>query len=72
MMLKNLVEQDLASLGDWLRANKLTVNVEKSVCLVFNEKKGTNIDMKLEMTGKVIPTQEATKFLGVWIDKNLK
>ena len=70
--LKKMIEYDLETLQDWFRANKLTLNVEKSVCLVFNENMSKNDDMNLTMSGQKIPLQKETKFLGVWIDNNLK
>ena len=74
ILLKNMIEHDLRVLQDWFRANKLTLNVEKSVCLIFNDKycRKENINMILTLSGKNIPVQTETKFLGVWIDKDLK
>ena len=66
--LKRMVEDDLDVLQDWFRANKLTLNVEKSVCLIFND---TNCK-KLALSEKTITIQKETKFLGVWLDKDLK
>ena len=71
-ILKSMVEQDLEVLQDWFRANKLTLNVEKSVCLIFNDSKCKNVDMSLVLSGKIIPVQNEMKFLGVWLDKDLK
>ena len=71
-ILKSMVEQDLEVLQDWFRANKLTLNVEKSVCLIFIESSCKNVDMSLALSGKIIPIQKETKFLGVWLDKNLE
>ena len=72
IMLKNMIEYDLEVLQDWFRANKLTLNVEKSVCLIFNKTACKNIDMNLTMSSQKIPLQRETKFLGVWLDKDLK
>ena len=70
--LKHMVEDNLDVLQDWFRANKLTLNVEKSVCLIFNDTNCKNLDMRLALSGKTIPIQKETKFLGVWLDKDLK
>ena len=67
-----MVECDLEILQDWFRANKLTLNVEKSVCLIFNDSNCKNLDMSLTLSGQIIPIQNETKFLGVWLDKDLK
>ena len=59
-------------LQDWFRANKLTLNVEKSVCLIFNNSMCKNVNMSLTLSGKTIPIEKETKFLGVWLDKDVK
>ena len=71
-LLNYMIEQDLEILQDWFRANKLTLNVEKSVCQIFNESKCKNINMSLALSGKTIPVAKETKFLGVWLDEDLK
>ena len=71
-VLKKMIEQDLKVLQDWFRANKLTLNVEKSVCLIFNDSMCKNVNMSLTLSGKTIPIEKETKFLGVWLDKDLK
>ena len=70
--LKKMIERDLQVLQDWFRANKLTLNVEKSVCLIFNDSMCKNVNMSLTLSGKTIPIEKETKFLGVWLDKDLK
>ena len=71
-VLKRMIEYSLDVIQDWFRANKLTLNVEKSVCLIFNENIRKNIDMNLTMSGQIISIQSEMKFLGVWLDKDLK
>ena len=70
--LRDMIEKDLKVLQDWFRTNKLTLNVEKSVCLIFNDRACKNMDMSLSLSGKNIPVERETKFLGVWLDKDLK
>ena len=70
--LKKMIEQYLQVLQDWFRANKLTLNVEKSVCLIFNDNVCKKVNMSLTLSGKSIPIEKETKFLGVWLDKDLK
>ena len=71
-VLKNQIEHDLKTLQDWFRANKLTLNVKKSVCLIFNDKMCKGTKMNLTISGKIIPVDTNTKFLGVWLDNELK
>ena len=67
--LKWCVEQDLSILADWFRANKLTLNINKSDCILFGIKKKQAL--KVSLDGIDLPCVKTTKFLGIWIDKNL-
>ena len=63
------LEHDLSTLQDWFLANKLTLNINKSVVVLFGRHGGKNINISI---GKdVIPQTKSTKFLGLWIDENL-
>ena len=70
--MKWCIEEDLSILNDWFIANKLTLNVGKSVGLLFNLN-NWKIDKKLEITlqGQNIVIVNGTKFLGVCIDSKL-
>ena len=68
--LKYCVERELATLSDWFRANKLTLNVDKSVFLLFNRKGHGNIK-QLKLGDSLINPVSSTKFLGVWMDDQL-
>ena len=63
------LEHDLRILQDWFQANKLTLNVSKSVVILF----GKHCDNKvnIHIGNEVIPQTKNTKFLGLWIDENL-
>ena len=63
------IESDLRNIQDWFRANKLTLNVDKTVYMKFpcRVDKKTH-DLKLELNGVIIPRMKSTKFLGTWID----
>ena len=56
---------------DWFRANKLTLNAEKTICVIFSPKNETTRRIDLKLLGHSIPCCTQTKFLGVWLDKNL-
>ena len=68
--LQYCVNSDLQILQDWFRANKLTLNASKSVCLIFNLRDYL-ADLKLMMNGVELPILSEKKFLGVWIDNKL-
>ena len=65
------IETDLANVQDWFHANKLTLNVDKTVYMKFHGKnrQATNLDLKLN--GVTIPRVTSMKFLGTWIDDTL-
>ena len=68
--LKFCIEQDLEVIQDWFNANKLTLNVDKTVCMVFSPK-NSNIKMKINLSGVELPVVPVSKFLGLWIDSKL-
>ena len=66
------IEHDLAVIQDWFRANRLTLNIDKSCCILFSPRKQTRLeDFEVKLGDTVIPKVESTKFLGLWIDKDL-
>ena len=74
--LKWNMEQELTKVVDWFNANKLTLNVDKTQCLLFRpnqtkqqEKIGMTITMKLDNKDLILSTY--VKFLGIWLDHQL-
>ena len=67
--LKWCIEMDLYNISDWFKANKLTLNISKSVYMIFSRKNHTDIDLKLG--DNKLPKVTITNFLGMWIDQNL-
>ena len=65
------LQDELSLLADWFKANKLTLILSKSVCMLFDEK-GCKIEFDLNVNGIKLDTVEYTKFLGVWIDRKLR
>ena len=65
------VECDVRLIIDWLRANKLTLNLSKMICLVFNPPGCKKISVELEFGDVKLKSSDVTKFLGVWIDSCL-
>ena len=53
-------------------ANKLTLNLNKTVCMLFSPKKSKRKEkIEININGVDIPQISCTKFLGVWIDDKL-
>ena len=63
------IEQDLSNLDDWFKVNKLTLNVGKSVHMVFGKRNA--IETKISLGHTELPRVEVVKFLGMWVDENL-
>ena len=63
------LEHDLRILQDWFYANKLTLNIGKSVAILFGKHGGKKINVCIG--NETIPQLSSTKFLGIWIDENL-
>ena len=68
--LKYCVERELEILSDWFRVNKLTLNVDKSVFLMFNRRGQRSIN-QLKLGDSLINRVSSTKFLGMWVDDQL-
>ena len=67
--LKWCIEIDLMNISDWFKANKLTLNISKSVYMILSKKNQGDIDLKLGDTK--LPMVTSTKFLGMWMDQKL-
>ena len=64
--------QDMNTLCDWFKANKLSLNLDKTNCIMFHPK-GHSIDhdFKLIIGHCQINLVNDTKFLGLYIDQHL-
>ena len=70
--LKWCIEEDLKSLQDWFNSNKLTLNLSKTVTMLFHRNKSkTAQKINLKVGSVNIPQVSETKFLGIWIDNTL-
>ena len=68
--LKWTLEQDIMNIMDWFRANKLTLNLNKTECLVFHPS-GKSSKINLKLGSETIHSTDSTKFLGMWLDNQL-
>ena len=66
------MNDEIIHIIDWLRANKLSLNLKKTHFILFRRKRSkTLIDKDLIIDGVKIDMVEKTKFLGVVIDEYL-
>ena len=64
------LEQDMANISDWFLANKLTLNINKSSCVLFKKNKN-KILLSIKINENPLPQRPYVKFLGIWLDENL-
>ena len=69
--LKNRMNKELASLFDWLCANRLSLNVGKTEFLIFRPSKRFNETINLRINQKTIKESSKIKYLGVILERNL-
>ena len=70
--LNKLLNYDLKSLCNWLKANKIALNVAKTELLFFRSPTKANIEFpKLKIDGKILHPSQTVKYLGVYIDEYL-
>ena len=71
--LETILNTDLKGISDWLKANRLSLNVDKSKLLIFHSKQRkldlNGLSIKLEGS-KLIPCDNV-KYLGLFLDNNL-
>ena len=70
--LSKTINQDLENISDWYKANKLSLNVDKTNFIIFSTKGYTPKGVKLAIDGTFIKQVMDTKFLGLNLDQQLK
>ena len=64
------LEQDMSNINDWFLANKLTLNIHKSCCVLFTKNKN-KVSFPIMLNKNPLPQRPYVKFLGIWLDENL-
>ena len=66
------VNYDIKSLSNWLKANKISLTVDKTELLLFTlSKKQLKRDLKIKLNGKRLYETDSVGYLGIEIDKRL-
>jgi len=68
-MLEQKMNHDVGNISEWLKCNKLSLNIKKTHFMTLRNKKVPNI--KLHIDSQPIEQVNHTKFLGVIIDQNI-
>ena len=73
-----VINSELEKLKEWLQGNKLSVNMDKTTSIIIGTKRkltdenGENMLPNYTLDGEPIQLKNATKYLGVQIDNQLK
>ena len=67
----HVINKELSSISDWLAANKLSLNVDKTNYVIFTRNSKKIHDVDISIKGKTIQRVYSTKFLGVHVDSQL-
>ena len=71
-VLETILNDQLNSINEWLCANKLSLNVDKSNFVIFHPpQKSPTYSINLKIHDKVIMQKRSIKYLGVLIDSSL-
>ena len=71
--LQNLINCEVEKAHHWMKANKLTINASKSSALVISPRAKTILPKpEILCDGQKIAVSDFAKYLGLWIDENLK
>ena len=68
--LKWSIEQDINRIMDWFKANKLTLNINKTECIYFNNKNSPDT-FEINIGETVNKSTKSAKILGIWLDNKL-
>ena len=60
----------MSTISKWFSTNKLTLNIDKTVCVLFQKNNKTE-KVELQVNDATIVSQPNTKFLGMWLDQHL-
>ena len=66
-----LINDELTKYDIWLKSNKLTLNVNKTKCMIFGAPQKKNINITFKINGTEIEKLNSFNFLGIIIDRHL-
>ena len=71
--LETNINHDLNKLTEWLRANRLSLNVDKTKLIIFRSKYSKNNyeEISIKLQGIRLAPSKYVKYLGIYIDENL-
>ena len=68
----NKENRDLKNISQWLKANKVSLNVKKTELIIFRQNKNPlHHSVKFKLNGKRLFPTSSVKYLGVFLDQHL-
>ena len=67
----NLINEELIKLTDWLRANKLSLDISKSKYMLISTSNKLKVNLDIKIGNISLKQSEFVKYLGIYIDQNL-
>ncbi len=65
------INNEIEKISEWLKLNKLSINVSKSKCMFFHTTRRKSPEIELMLDNSVIERVNEFNFLGIVIDSNL-
>ena len=62
---------ELCKVDDWLKANRLSLNIDKTFYMIITHNNYDEIDINIRIRDVQLSSVTSTKFLGVTIDDRL-
>jgi hypothetical protein len=70
-LMSSVINKELADISQWLKVNKLSLNIDKTKFMIFTRKKKASHEINLYIDNKSLSETNVSKFLGVLIDNKL-
>ena len=71
IQLQDAVTNDLNNIAEWLKVNRLSLNIKKTHFMIFSKRKQPQPDVNIKIKGRPIEEVDRTKFLGTIVDNKL-
>ena len=65
------VSAELLKVSEWMKANRLSLNVDKTSFMLFTHKVVNREEVEIDIGGRVVQQARSAKFLGILIDDRL-
>ena len=71
LQIQKQVNRDLKILYDWMLANMISLNKDKTEMILFHKKGTPRPNMKIKLNGTIIHPSKQIKYVGIYIDEYL-